>query len=206
GGANANERPRCHVDLGCAPGPRPFVARPSFVREPEGNGVAERFIRTLKENLPWVRHFATVTELVEALREFRRRYNEQWLIGRKATERPRGSAAVTRDLRRRSHDGSRRFTTMSSRQQNADPQLATGPPVSPQTEDYRPTGATASSLITRPPFSASLRFDEETRVLLRQRLLQIWIVFGLCLLALIMYSLAGVGEAMAYGADPKLGA
>src|SRR5262249_47393433 len=99
-----------------------------------------------------------------------------------------------------------RFTTMSSRQQNADPQLATGPPVSPQTEDYRPTGATASSLITRPPFSASLRFDEETRVLLRQRLLQISIVMGLCLLALIMYSLAGVGEAMAYGADPKLGA
>ena len=26
-------------------------ASPSFVREPEGNGVAERFIRTLKENL-----------------------------------------------------------------------------------------------------------------------------------------------------------
>ena len=24
---------------------------PSFVRQPEGNGVAERFIRTLKENL-----------------------------------------------------------------------------------------------------------------------------------------------------------
>jgi len=30
-------------------------ASPSFVREPEGNGVAERFIRTLKENLLWVR-------------------------------------------------------------------------------------------------------------------------------------------------------
>ena len=30
---------------------------PSFVREPEGNGVAERFIRTLKENLLWVRSF-----------------------------------------------------------------------------------------------------------------------------------------------------
>ena len=28
---------------------------PSFVREPEGNGVAERFIRTLKENVLWVR-------------------------------------------------------------------------------------------------------------------------------------------------------
>ena len=30
---------------------------PSFVREPEGNGVAERFIRMLKENLLWVRSF-----------------------------------------------------------------------------------------------------------------------------------------------------
>ena len=28
---------------------------PSFVREPEGNGVAERVIRTLKENVLWVR-------------------------------------------------------------------------------------------------------------------------------------------------------
>ena len=55
---------------------------PSFVREPEGNGVAERFIRTLKENLLWVRHFATVDELVEAVREFKRTYNEQWLIER----------------------------------------------------------------------------------------------------------------------------
>ena len=59
-----------------------MASSPSFVREPEGNGVAERFIRTLKENLLWVRTFATVAELVEALREFRRRYNEQWLIER----------------------------------------------------------------------------------------------------------------------------
>jgi hypothetical protein len=44
--------------------------------------VAERFIRTLKENLLWIRPFATVAELVEALREFRRRYNEEWLIER----------------------------------------------------------------------------------------------------------------------------
>jgi hypothetical protein len=36
----------------------------------------------LKENLLWVRHFATVVELVEALREFKRVYNEQWLIER----------------------------------------------------------------------------------------------------------------------------
>lgn len=39
-------------------------------------------IRTIKENLLWVQHFATVAELLAALRESRRRYNEQWLIER----------------------------------------------------------------------------------------------------------------------------
>ena len=42
------------------------------MREPEGNGVAERFIRTLKENLLWVRSFETIVRL--ALLEFKR-YN-----------------------------------------------------------------------------------------------------------------------------------
>ena len=32
----------------------------AFVRQPEGNGVAERLIRTLKESLLWVRHFETI--------------------------------------------------------------------------------------------------------------------------------------------------
>jgi hypothetical protein len=32
--------------------------------------------------LLWVRHFATVAELVEALREFKERHNGEWLIGR----------------------------------------------------------------------------------------------------------------------------
>ena len=45
-------------------------ASPSFVREPEGNGVAERFIRTLKENLLWVCTFDTIEELRAALIEF----------------------------------------------------------------------------------------------------------------------------------------
>ena len=45
---------------------------PSFVREPEGNGVAERFIRTLKENLLWVRRFETIEELRLALLAFKR--------------------------------------------------------------------------------------------------------------------------------------
>ena len=57
-------------------------ASPSFVREPEGNGVAERFIRTLKENLLWVRTFDTIEELRAALVEFARHYNETWLVAR----------------------------------------------------------------------------------------------------------------------------
>ena len=57
-------------------------ASPSFVREPEGNGVAERFIRTLKENLLWVRTFDTIEELRAALIEFARHYNETWLVAR----------------------------------------------------------------------------------------------------------------------------
>jgi hypothetical protein len=46
------------------------------------NGVAERFIRILKEHLLWARTLATVAELLEAQREFRRRYNGRWLIER----------------------------------------------------------------------------------------------------------------------------
>jgi transposase InsO family protein len=55
---------------------------PAFVRAPEGNGCAERFIRTLKENLLWVRTFATVEDLRRALLEFRETYNTTWLIER----------------------------------------------------------------------------------------------------------------------------
>jgi transposase InsO family protein len=33
---------------------------PAFVREPEGNGCIERFFRTLKEQLLWVRHFEDI--------------------------------------------------------------------------------------------------------------------------------------------------
>ncbi len=55
---------------------------PAFVRAPEGNGCAERFIRTLKENLLWVRTFNTVEELRRALLDFRQTYNTTWLIER----------------------------------------------------------------------------------------------------------------------------
>ena len=55
---------------------------PAFIREPEGNGCAERFIRVLKENLLWVRRFNTVEELRLALQAFRRTYNRTWIIER----------------------------------------------------------------------------------------------------------------------------
>ena len=63
-------------------------ASPSFVREPEGNGVAERFIRTLKENLLWVRTFSTIEELRAALIEFARHYNGTWLVARHGYKTP----------------------------------------------------------------------------------------------------------------------
>jgi putative transposase len=49
---------------------------PAFVRAPDGNGCAERFIRTLKENLLWVRWFDTIEDLRQALLEFQRTYNK----------------------------------------------------------------------------------------------------------------------------------
>jgi putative transposase len=55
---------------------------PSFVRSPEGNGCAERFIRTLKEQLLWGRTFSTVEELRLALLKWAHRYNEHWLLER----------------------------------------------------------------------------------------------------------------------------
>ncbi len=61
---------------------------PAFVRQPEGNGCAERFIRTLKENLLWVCHFATVEELRLALIAFKRTYNQSWILERHGYKAP----------------------------------------------------------------------------------------------------------------------
>jgi putative transposase len=69
---------------------------PAFVREPEGNGVAERFIRTLKEQLLWVRTFETVEELRLALLEFQERYNREWLCERHGHQSPVAVRAASR--------------------------------------------------------------------------------------------------------------
>jgi putative transposase len=59
-----------------------ITSSPAFVREPEGNGCAERFIRTLKEQLLWIEPFATIEDLRVALLAFKDRYNREWLIER----------------------------------------------------------------------------------------------------------------------------
>lgn len=61
---------------------------PSFVRAPEGNGCIERFWRTLKEQLLWIRMFEDIDELNRELQAFRDRYNHQWLIERHGQRSP----------------------------------------------------------------------------------------------------------------------
>jgi putative transposase len=59
-----------------------IASSPAFVRAPEGNGCAERFIRTLKENLLWLQTFDTVEELRQAVLAFKERYNRTWIVER----------------------------------------------------------------------------------------------------------------------------
>ncbi len=61
---------------------------PAFVRAPEGNGCSERFIRTLKEQLLWIRIFDTVEELRIALLAWIKTYNERWLVERHGHQTP----------------------------------------------------------------------------------------------------------------------
>jgi transposase InsO family protein len=65
-----------------------IASSPAFVRAPEGNGCAERFIRTLKENLLWVRRFDTIEELRLALHAFKDSYNRTWIVERHGYQTP----------------------------------------------------------------------------------------------------------------------
>ncbi len=55
---------------------------PSYVGEPECNGVIERFIRTLKEQCLYLHQFQSLEEARRVIAEFIARYNHQWLIER----------------------------------------------------------------------------------------------------------------------------
>lgn len=52
------------------------------MQAPEGNGCAERVIRALKEQLLWVKSFATFEELRLALIAWAEIYNREWMLER----------------------------------------------------------------------------------------------------------------------------
>lgn len=84
---------------------------PPFVHEPECNGCAERFMRTLKENLLWVRHFETIDELRQSLLEFQNLCNSEWLLQRQATGLPIRSSTTSPTTRLpRQHESNYTFS------------------------------------------------------------------------------------------------
>jgi len=52
----------------------------SFVKEPETNGVVERFHRTFKEQIIHGHCYRNIDELYAAVKEFIKTYNEEWLL------------------------------------------------------------------------------------------------------------------------------
>ncbi len=52
----------------------------SFLKQPETNGVAERFIRTAKEQVIYGRTFADAQQLRQAMEDFVALYNAQWRL------------------------------------------------------------------------------------------------------------------------------
>jgi transposase InsO family protein len=69
---------------------------PSYVGEPECNGVAERFMRTLKEQCIYLHRFETLAEAQRIIGEFIARYNAEWLIERLGHQTPSGARAAAR--------------------------------------------------------------------------------------------------------------
>jgi hypothetical protein len=80
-------RGQLHIGAG-ARRQRPLVPRAvpvggdSFVGEPECNGVAERFMRTLKEQRIYLHQFRTLEDARRIIAEFIVRYDAEWLIER----------------------------------------------------------------------------------------------------------------------------
>jgi putative transposase len=62
---------------------------PAFLGEPETNGCAERWIRTLKEQCLWAELHDTVEELRQAVAGFVERYNSSWLLQRHSHQTPK---------------------------------------------------------------------------------------------------------------------
>jgi transposase InsO family protein len=54
----------------------------AYVAEPQTNGISERFIRTLKEQVIHGKIYRNVEELRQAIGDFVKKYNSQWLLER----------------------------------------------------------------------------------------------------------------------------
>lgn len=69
----------------------------AFIGEPETNGCAERWLRTLKEQCLWARTYQNLDDLRAAVADFVKTYNHQWLIQRHGHRTPREAylAALT---------------------------------------------------------------------------------------------------------------
>ncbi len=52
----------------------------AFIDQPQSNGVVERFIRTLKEQVIYERVFQNLQEVREAVRRFVHTYNREWPV------------------------------------------------------------------------------------------------------------------------------
>jgi len=62
---------------------------PASLRHAGNESAGPEFVNALlKENLLWVRHFATVEELRLALIAFKRTYNQTWIIERHGYKTP----------------------------------------------------------------------------------------------------------------------
>ena len=69
---------------------------PAFHYEPETNGVVEKFIQTLKEQVLWIERFDTLEQLRAGIRQFADDYNEHWLLERHGYRTPRQAAKALR--------------------------------------------------------------------------------------------------------------
>ena len=52
----------------------------AFIEEPQTNGAAERFNRTLKEQAIWGRVFLNLEDVREAVGNFVATHNEHWMV------------------------------------------------------------------------------------------------------------------------------
>ena len=66
----------------------------AFIEQPQTNGVAERFFKTLKEQIIHGRIYRTVAELRAAVEAFVDLYNEQWLPEKNAYLSPSATRAA----------------------------------------------------------------------------------------------------------------